>query len=169
MLCKCKENENIEIVGLCNGRNIDVATNQAWTEISIPVVLTIPIQKPDIESIEKVFENVKIMSKRVIRTPGSGTNTFNEEGTRLTGFKLVIEGLLQEKIVYTADRPTQPVHSAEFCFPFSAFIVLPPDTTLTDTFCVDVCVEDVFVKLINPRRFFKNVTLLLNAREVAVC
>ena len=170
MLCKCKQNQKVEIVGLCDGSKISLNPDAAWTEISIPEVLTVPMQKPDIESIEKVFEHVKIISKRVIKTPKIDTTTAeNQEGTLLTGFKLVIEGVLEQKIVYTADKPTQPVHSAEFCFPFSAFIVLDPATAITDNFCVDVCVEDVFVKLITQRKFFKNVTLLLNARKVTTC
>lgn len=167
MFCKCQPNQTIDVVGLCDVSKIDLSVNNAWTQISIPEVFTIPPVKPDIEQIEKVFVNVKILSKRVVETPkGSGPN---QEGTTLTGFKLIIEGVLDQKIIYTADKPTQPVHSAEFCFPFSAFIVLPLGTTVTDDFCVDACIEDVFIKVINPRKFFKNVTLLLNARKVTTC
>lgn len=47
----------------------------------------------------------------------------NEEGTCLTGRKLVIEGVLNQKVVYTANVATQSVHSAHFSVPFSAFII----------------------------------------------
>lgn len=98
MFCSCLENQSVEIVGLCDTENFTIDANaQAWTEISIPEVLRIPSRKPDIESIEKVLENVKIISKRFVATPDSGTDT-NSEGTRLTGQKLVIEGLLNQKI-----------------------------------------------------------------------
>ena len=87
----------------------------------------------------------------------------NQEGTFLTGRKLVVEGILRQKIVYTACLPDQPVHSAHFEIPFSAFIILKSTVSLDDNFCVDICVEDVFVKVFNCRDIFKNVTLFLRA------
>lgn len=165
MFCSCKRSGIVEVIGLCDVSSIDISS-LAWTQISIPEVFTLPVQKPNIESIEKVFENVRIISKRIVNTPDSG-GVQNAEGTMLTGRKLIVEGLLQQKIIYTADEPTQPVHSAEFCFPFSAFIVVDSATDDPNEFCVDVCVEDVFVKIMDPRTIFKNVTLLLNARPIA--
>lgn len=49
--------------------------------------------------------------------------TPNEEGTVLTGRKLIVEGVLNQKIVYTANVDDQSVHSAHFCVPYSAFVV----------------------------------------------
>ena len=48
----------------------------------------------------------------------------NEEGTCLTGRKLVIEGFLNQKVVYTGNVDVQSVHSAHYAVPFSAFIVV---------------------------------------------
>lgn len=48
----------------------------------------------------------------------------NEEGTCLTGRKLVIQGFLNQKVVYTGEVETQSVHSAHYSVPFSAFIVV---------------------------------------------
>lgn len=48
----------------------------------------------------------------------------NEEGTCLTGRKLVIEGFLNQKVVYTGNVDVQSVHSAHYSVPFSAFIVV---------------------------------------------
>ncbi|MGL5347799.1 MAG: DUF3794 domain-containing protein [Peptostreptococcaceae bacterium] len=47
----------------------------------------------------------------------------NEEGTCLTGRKLIVEGKLIQKIVYTAEVAVQSVHSAHYEIPFSAFII----------------------------------------------
>ncbi|ELC8424838.1 DUF3794 domain-containing protein [Clostridium perfringens] len=47
----------------------------------------------------------------------------NAEGTCLSGRKLVIEGVLKQKVVYTAEVTTQSVHSANYEVPFSAFII----------------------------------------------
>lgn len=168
MFCSCGDNQSVEIVGLCDTNKFVIDTTaRAWTEISIPKVLKIPCQKPEIESIEKVLENVKIISKRIVDTPPVTGTVANSEGTNLTGKKLVVEGILEQKIVYTADEPTQSVHSADFSIPFSAFIVVAPLAANQD-YCVDTCVEDVFVKALNEREIFKNVTLLLSARIVTV-
>lgn len=162
MNCTCANNQAVEIIGLCDPSSISFdATNINWTEISIPEVLSIPCQKPDVETIEKVFAKVKVISKRVIATPVATVE--NLEGTMLTGFKLIVEGILKQNIVYTADVPEQSVHSAHFDIPFSAFIILPSTTTLEDEFCVNVCIEDVFVKVFNSRNIFKNVTVFLQA------
>lgn len=47
----------------------------------------------------------------------------NAEGTCLSGRKLIIEGTLKQKVVYTAEVETQSVHSAHYEIPFSAFII----------------------------------------------
>jgi len=56
--------------------------------------------------------------------PGSAFEIIgNAEGTCLTGRKLIIEGVLKQKIVYTAELADQSVHSAHFEVPFIAFII----------------------------------------------
>lgn len=47
----------------------------------------------------------------------------NAEGTCLSGRKLIIEGTLKQKIVYTAEVDSQSVHSAHYEIPFIAFII----------------------------------------------
>lgn len=46
--------------------------------------------------------------------------TLNEEGTLLSGRKLIAEGVLRQKAVYTALVPTQSVHSIHNEVPFTA-------------------------------------------------
>jgi hypothetical protein len=169
MSCNCCKTsyQNVEIIGLCDTDAITFDSSSTvdytWTEISIPEVLTIPCEKPNVEQIDKVFIKVKIISKRVVETPSSTKE--NAEGTKLTGKKLIIEGILNQKIVYTAALPDQPVHSAHFKIPFSAFVVLNATDSLEDNFCVETCVEDVFVKVFNERDIFKNVTLFLRVKH----
>ena len=57
-----------------------------------------------------------------------GTTTYfalipNEEGTCLTGRKLIVEGVLKQKVVYTALVETQSVHSVHNEIPFTAYII----------------------------------------------
>lgn len=148
--------------------------NDTWTQIFIPEVLCIPEQKPDIEELMSVNTRLKIFSQRVVRTPffegpyGEPVPIENEEGTLLTGRKLVLEGVLRQKIIYTACTEEQSVHSAHFDVPFSAFIILPVNTPLTTKYKIDTCIEDVFVSRTTDRQIFKNVTLFLKATPL-VC
>ena len=152
----------IDIVGLCDPESINLEfPNNLWTQISVPENLIIPEQKPDIEQINSVKIRAKILKKKIIVTPDS--NGENEEGKKVTGRKLIIEGELIQAVTYTADVPQQTLHTAHFIVPFSAFIVLPSDAELDDNYEINVCIEDVFIKSFCPRQIFKNVTLFLQA------
>lgn len=50
----------------------------------------------------------------------------NTEGTCLSGRKLVIEGTLKQKLVYTGEVDVQSVHSAHYDVPFITFIIAYP-------------------------------------------
>lgn len=162
--CKALSAQPIEVIGLCDPKTIEFAPSgvedRNWTEISVAELLQIPPSKPDIETIDKVFISVKIISKRFIDTPDSEGRE-NAEGTLLTGKKLIIEGIVFKKIVYTAKTSVQSVHSAQFEIPFSAYIVMKND--LEEPFCLDVCIEDVFIKAFGPRQIFNNDTIFLRA------
>lgn len=151
----------VDITGLCDVSQFDLTTNNNWTQISIPAVFNIPAEKPDMEELNSENVTVQILRKRVIDTPISGGD--NLEGKIITGKKLAVEGLICKSIAYTADQASQPVHSAHASVPFSAYIVLPASTSLTDTFDVKTCVEDVFISEISRRQIFQNITLFLQA------
>lgn len=165
----------IEISGLCETGLIDPATYPFWTEISVPEKLFIPCEKPDIEQIDSVNVAVNITRKKVIVTPTSpsvgGVPTPSFEGKVLTGRKLIVEGEICQTITYTADVDEQPVHSAHFAVPFSAYIVVDETFSiggedvdaLKVNFNIIPCVEDVFIQMVKKREIFKNVTLLLQA------
>lgn len=110
----------------------------------------------------------------------------NEEGTFLTGRKIVIEGIISQKVVYTALVSTQSVHSAHYCIPFSAYIIpyakfvgmtydlendcfnytpgQPIVVDLNEEFNVLAYIEDIFAYALDQRTIFKNVTLFLKAQ-----
>ncbi len=162
----------LTINGICPREKLesflDDGNIRRWTELVVPEVLCIPSFKPDIEQIISISSVVELICQRVINTPSKTTNPklyppiFNQEGTAITGKKLVIEGVLRQKIVYSAFQ-TQSVHAVHFDTPFSAFIVLDPQDSLMKKFKVDVCIEDIFVTDITARKIFKNVTLVIRA------
>jgi hypothetical protein len=170
--CECEQIDQLLIInGVCPREQLenflDCGDIRRWTQIFIPEVLCVPCQKPDIEQLISISAVVEILSQQVIRTPGEcGIALTNEECTDLTGRKLIIEGVLRQKIVYAAAVEEQSVHSVHFDVPFSAFIVLSPHDPLSRKFKVDVCIEDIFVTDITPRRIFKNVTLVIRALPI---
>ncbi|SFJ66775.1 hypothetical protein TPDSL_09090 [Terrisporobacter petrolearius] len=175
----CENCSLLDISGLCNPSDVTnvISENPYWIQMNIPEYLTIPEAKPDMEEINSITISVDIFRKEVIEVPVSpvdvdGNFIPNLEGKISTGRKLIIEGQLCQKVVYTADLPSQPVHGAEFYVPFSAYIVVPPTFTdandedidsLNIDFQVNACIEDVAVKMIDLRHILKQVTLLLYA------
>ncbi len=170
----------IDVIGLCNPADTTNVISQTpyWKQMYVTESLQIPAQKPDIEQINSVDISVDIIRAEVIKTPRSyndtGTTPIAQpslEGKLLSGRKLIIEGQLCQKVVYTALQSDQPLHSAHFYVPFSSFIVVPKEISFgNDTedsfninFNVNACVEDVTACVINNRSILKQVTFMLYA------
>lgn len=163
--------ESIDVTGLCKSSDVSTVIKDFpyWIQMYLPEELSIPPQKPDAETINSVNVSVNILRKEVIKTPIAPEE--NLEGKTLTGRKLIVEGQLCQKVTYTAELTDQPVHSAHFYVPFSAYIVVPKEYTfdgvtldsLDINYDVNVCIEDLSVSLLNPRTILKRVTFLLYA------
>lgn len=150
-----------------------------WVQFYVPKILDIPTQKPDVEGIVSVNSCVEIISQRVVNTPVvtgytrmdgvfvPGEDIPNAEGTYLTGKKLIIEGIVRQKIIYTALAADQPLHSASFVIPFSTFIIVGADEPLSQKFILYPYLEDVFACRLSERSVFSNNTLFIKA--VPVC
>jgi hypothetical protein len=147
----------IEVSGLADELPVNPVN---FKQLSVQETLYIPAAKPDVEQIVSVSAEVVIKCTNVITTP-VGTS---EEGQILTGKKLIIEGIISQKVEYVADEPTQSVHAAHFNMPFSAFIVLPATFQKGTPVEVKGYIEDIFIELLDKRTIFKNVTILLDAR-----
>lgn len=172
----------IDISGICDPVDVRNVISQYpyWIQTNIPEILTIPELKPDVEQNNSVNISVDIIRTKVVQVPASPVDANGElipnlEGKVSTGRKLIIEGQLCQKFVYTANEEEQSVHSAHFYVPFSAYIVVPSEikftngttTTTVDSlnidFQVNACIEDVAVKMLDLRTILKQVTLLLYA------
>lgn len=184
MNCRSKSNatssicdqELLEITGLCTASDVTAVIRDYpyWIQMYLPETLEIPPQKPDIETVNSINVSVDIIRREVIKTPISTEE--NLEGKLLTGRKLIIEGILCQKVGYTAELSEQPVHSAHFYVPFSAYIVVPlqvefpnGDGTFTTVdslnvnYDVNACIEDLSICVLDNRKILKQVTLLLYA------
>lgn len=174
---ECQPQQIVRVKGACPeaivSTMLNADTDLRWRQLFIPEVLCLPEQKPDIEQLLDVTVVAECLSQRVIRTPLGGTaaaptSVTNAEGLKTTGRKLVIEGILRQKVIYTAAVCEQSVHAAHFDVPFSAFIILDVSESLTRKYKIDMCIEDIFVAGCTPRQIFKNITLFIKATPL-VC
>ena len=176
----CDNFENINYVGTADANTLDKAltcrpVSNKWVQMFVPRILDIPVQKPSMEGIVTVNTCAEIISQRVIKTPVvtgytnnagvliPGNEIPNAECTFLTGRKLIVEGLITQKVIYTSLTENQALHSASLMIPFSTFIIVEGDTALSADFRLYPYVEDVFVYMLSERTLFSNNTLFIKA------
>lgn len=178
------ELEKINTVGVYPQDKIERALNcgssdtREWVQFFVPEIVDIPPQKPDAEGIVGVHSCIQIISQKVIKTPVvkgytnssgvfiPGENISNAECTNLTGKKLIIKGLLKQKVIYTALVEDQALHSASFSVPFSVFIIIDKDTPLSERFKITPYIEDIFALKLSERSVFSNTTIFIKASPI---
>lgn len=155
------------IKGICTSVQIEnlikSKTENLWTEISVPELLTIPMCKPNITQILTVASTVNVMCQNTIVTPVA---VANYEGEKLTGLKLLIHAILRQRITYVSDKECHAVHAAHFDIPISAYIVLPSTASPLSKYRIRTCVEDLYACALNSRQIFKNTTLFFKAEPI---
>lgn len=155
----------VEIIGIADPSSFPVITAaNPNTQFVVEERLVIPDAKPDVEQINSVMIEAQITDFRTITTP--------------VGLKVIIDGLLNQKLIYTAADVVQSVHSAHFQEPFCTFIEIPLTLpagvnvtqflqtlgiTLDDVIQgrTALLIEDVSVKLLDPRTVEKCTVLFI--------
>ncbi|MBB6176491.1 hypothetical protein HNQ82_001305 [Anoxybacillus tengchongensis] len=153
----------VQIIGIASPSTFPVIGNlNPHTQFVVQEQLTIPDAKPDVEQVNTLLIEAVVTETKNIFTP--------------VGVKVVIDGVLRQKVIYTADVPEQSVHSAHFEHPFCAFINIPLDVpqgltvqqylsslglSLNDILDgpVQVLIEDVEIQMLDPRTISKCVVL----------
>lgn len=148
--------------------------NPVWfTELTAAGILKLPEEKPDIGQLLSVTVEPEIIYTHIVKTLITSSN----EGHKLAGVKLIIDLKLRQKIKYTADEPTQRVHSANFENVLKSIYVILPQSHLdpaTDKY-FDVInlfkqgklvatpyIEDIYAKVQDKRTIYKNIALLID-------
>lgn len=142
----------VEIVGCAPPPGLKVDSGVPHLQFGIEEVVNLPPAKPDIEQLVKLMMEVEITDHRIIST----VLVHDCKPIR----KVVIEGVIHQKILYVAAKPEQPVHAAHFDFPFCNFIELPECFDPCKIHGVKIICEDANLKLINPRTIKKCLILL---------
>lgn len=171
-------NSSINYPGAASSSSLSTAISTGtdkWVQLFVSKIVDIPDVKPSAEGIDSVNTAVNIFSQRVIKTPVvtgytnssgefiPGSEIPNAEGSYLTGRKLVLEGVITQKVIYTALQDDQALHSASFLIPFSTFIIVDSDTALSKEYKISAYLEDVFSCLLSERSIFLNNTLFIKA------
>ncbi|MGL5084707.1 MAG: DUF7507 domain-containing protein [Clostridium sp.] len=144
-----------------NIASVEICSNiAAFKQLSIDKLCPIPPQKPDMEEVNSVFVTGKILKSYVIKTHKGVSN----EGQNLSGYKLVVNGVLNIIIEYTANDKSQSIHSYSCDVPFGTFIILPTNYTNCRNVNVDVQIEDVDYETDNCRETFINIMYLVIAK-----
>lgn len=134
-------NENISIVGLTPLEQYPCRDYLISCKQCLEVdTVSIPCQKPSIESINEIKVSICINEYRLINT--------------ILGPKIIICGTKKIKIIYTALNCEQSIHSAHWEIPFYEFVLI-------EDFCFDECeiglnsifigIEDVDINYYNER------------------
>lgn len=158
--------------------NVNVGTSQNMLPITakyfkeeiISEVLTIPSQKPNMERILKTLVSPEVVDFKLIETEVGYSN----EGQNLTGYKLVVEVNIKEKITYVADEKTQSVHAAHYENMKSIFVVLPKEINgeeiceliRANRLAITPYIEAVKTRMIDCRTISKCVMLFI---DVKIC
>lgn len=172
--------------------------NLNWAEISLSKLIFIPDNKIKAEAINKIYIDVKINCVKLVETPYSRKNydvalldengdvvykdgkvqscsccnTFgllrNQEGTCLSGRKLIVEGIVKEKIMYTGCVKSQSVHMLEVEYPFLTYLNVYAKFTNTTKLEREIIVVDPLddTKAITIAGYFYNKDDLV---EVDLC
>ncbi|EJO5349533.1 DUF11 domain-containing protein, partial [Clostridium botulinum] len=149
----------IQVTVESNSSIIDIGPT-SFKQLSREEYFKIPCEKPDAEEILNTLVDVEVTDTNVIKTP----MITSLEGQNLTGFKLIVEGVLNQKVEYIACDQQQSVHAAHFRVPFSTFIILPENYVEGTNVEVEATVEDIYSKLVDKRTIFKSITFMILAK-----
>lgn len=144
-------------------------TVKYFQEVNIVETLLIPEEKPDMEKLSSIIISPKVVATKLITTPVA----LSYEGQNLSGYKLIVELSLQEKIKYVAAMPNQAIHAAHYDnLMKSVFVVVPEfykgqrvcDLIRKNKFSVTPYVEDIYAVMKDSRTIYKCITLLVDVK-----
>lgn len=135
------------------------SSNSNWKQTLVNERVILPDNLPDIKNLNSVKATLKITSSNIIQTPDS-INVANMEGTYLTGLKLVVNGEIDQTIVYDSGENCK-LYSFKHVEPFTTFIVLANGFNVNGNICLSGCVDGVLVKQVGCREIQKSIGVFI--------
>lgn len=145
-----------DLIEYNNINNHCVERVENFRQSNIDYTFCIPIQKPDIEQIVKVWVEPCIKCGKVIVTPVGRSL----EGQTVTGHKYLIEGSINLKVEYVALEESQSLHTAHTEIPFCSYVVLPKDFNKNALITPNIVIEDINSTQMDCRCIYNNITFM---------
>ncbi|MGL5416310.1 MAG: hypothetical protein ACRDAU_11670 [Clostridium sp.] len=131
-----------------------------FKQINFENYLNIPERNHKIKDINKIEANLEISNSYVIKT----IKEKSFEGQTLSGYKLIVNGRINETIEYTALNEDEGVHSENFSYPFGTYIILSHEYEIGRKIELDSEIENINYTLINEKCFYQNILVLISAK-----
>lgn len=141
-------------------KNIFYINLSNFKQINIENYLTISEYNKPIQEINKIDADIEIISSHIIET----IKEKSYEGQKLSGYKLVINGKINEIVEYTSCNEESSVNSEKFCYPFGTFIILGENFNIGSKIEIEGIIENINYKIINERSFYQDILILLSAK-----
>lgn len=133
----------------------------SFKQLNIDEYLIINSSKPDIKEINNLKVLIDINTYNVIQTSIAKSS----EGKILSGYKLIVHGLLNQIVEYVADDVIQSVHTDSFTTPFSSYIILPQDFNVINNVIIEPTIENIYYNRIDTRSLFESISVLLMVKS----
>ncbi|MGL4848488.1 MAG: DUF3794 domain-containing protein [Clostridium sp.] len=131
-----------------------------WKQITVSEKVKVPDGCPNIGNILNVNVLAQVVRSNIVVTPDS-VNVQNAEGTGLSGYKVIINGVLIQSIMYEGLEDGR-LFTIKNETPFSTFVIMDPKYDFKNNMpCIKLCVEDMLVSKIDCREILKNVAVLI--------
>ncbi|AOR24023.1 DUF11 domain-containing protein [Clostridium taeniosporum] len=116
--------------------------------------------KPFIGEVDNVSADIDILEYHIVKTIEGKSN----EGQKLTGYKIVLQGIIKEVIEYSSDECNRSIYITNEHIPFSTFIVLPDNFKIGSKINIDYSIEDISFERRNKVSVYTNICLLFVAK-----
>ena len=116
--------------------------------------------KPCIEGVNSISADIDILEYHLVKTIEGKSN----EGQKLTGYKIVLEGLIKEVIEYSSVEDDGLVYAISEDIPFSTFIILPSNFKVGSKITNDYVIEELDFKKRDKNSIYTNICLLFIAK-----
>ena len=127
-----------------------------FKQTSLDYMFCIPVQKPDIEQVTKVFAEPCIKCEKLVKTPVG----ISLEGQRVTGYKYLVEGFINLKVEYVALVTEQSLHTAHVDIPFCSYVVMPEGFNKNALMTANIVIEDINSIQMDTRCIYNNITFM---------
>ncbi|MGL4655755.1 MAG: DUF7507 domain-containing protein, partial [Sarcina sp.] len=139
--------------------NIIRGQSPNFRQMNIDGMIKLNEGMPVIEEVNEVNAEIIISNSYVIETAKGLSN----ENAKLTGYKLVVNGYIVERVEYTALNTSQSNHYTCNTKKFSSFIILQEDYNRGGKIEINPVIEDVLFDKIGNCSIYTNITFNLEA------